>query len=47
MKHYFFRLLPPRPSLGDADPVVRAGIGFRFVILPMPALVAPGLPRPA
>lgn len=102
MKHYFFRLIPPRPSfpadmtpaeaalmrehsaywsglmarglvhafgpvadpagtygvalasledgaepqaLGDADPVVRAGIGFRFAILPMPALVVPGVPR--
>ncbi len=103
MKHYFFRLIPPRPSfpidmspaeaalmrehaaywaglmakgmvhafgpvadpagpfgmalaslddsidpqtLGDADPVMKAGIGFRILALPMPALVTPGLPRP-
>jgi uncharacterized protein YciI len=99
MKHYFFRLIPPRPSfpmdmspaeaalmrehaaywsglmaqglvhafgpvldpkgphgiavatledqadpqtLGAADPVMRAGIGFHIEALPMPALVLPG-----
>ncbi len=104
MKHYFFRLLPPRSTfpgdmtpaeaalmrehsvywsglmarglvhafgpvadpagaygvalvslddgadpkaIGDDDPVVKSGTGFRIVILPMPSLIAPGVARPA
>jgi uncharacterized protein YciI len=101
MKHYFFRLVPPRPSfpgdmtpqeaalmrehsvywsgliaqglvhavgpvfdprgafgmavaslpdgddpqaLGAADPVVKAGVGFRVEVLPMPSLLLPQKP---
>ena len=31
-------------AVGTADPVVKAGIGFRYEVLPMPALLLPQKP---
>lgn len=47
MKTWFARLLPPRPTfaldmtdaekpLTDADPVIRANLGLRYEIFPIP-----------